>query len=157
LSIKICDPFIRRIETWNLNLNCVRQHWGEWYRNLSLDFFSSSLSETLDNLHFTRVPAGGRSIGGMSCHSRLDPSSSQNRGLLKRMRATLLHRSHSCGSRRTSAPSWKQRLCKKLVKNSVFWDVTPCGTCRIRRDSYHPEDGGDMFLRNVGSYKNHTA
>jgi hypothetical protein len=21
----------------------------------------------------------------------------------------------------------------------------------------HPKDGGDMFLRNVGSYKNHTA
>jgi hypothetical protein len=24
-------------------------------------------------------------------------------------------------------------------------------------DSCHPDDGGDMFLRNVGSYKSHTA
>jgi hypothetical protein len=22
---------------------------------------------------------------------------------------------------------------------------------------FHPDDGGAMFLRNVGSYKNHTA
>jgi hypothetical protein len=24
-------------------------------------------------------------------------------------------------------------------------------------DSCHPDDGGDTFLRNVGSYKSHTA
>jgi hypothetical protein len=24
-------------------------------------------------------------------------------------------------------------------------------------DSYHPDDDDDMFLRNVGSYKSHTA
>jgi hypothetical protein len=24
-------------------------------------------------------------------------------------------------------------------------------------DSYHPDDGGPKFLRNVGSYKSHTA
>jgi hypothetical protein len=28
-------------------------------------------------------------------------------------------------------------------KNGVFWDVTPCGSCK--------------FLRSVGSYKSHTA
>jgi hypothetical protein len=48
------------------------------------------------------------------------------------------------------------------------WDVTPCDT-RIgalgtlanrntlrRKDSCDPDDGGDIFLRNVGSYKSHT-
>jgi hypothetical protein len=30
-----------------------------------------------------------------------------------------------------------------FLKNCVFWDVTPCGSCK--------------FLRNVGSYKSHTA
>jgi hypothetical protein len=24
-------------------------------------------------------------------------------------------------------------------------------------DSFHPDDGGDMFLRNIGSHKRHTA
>jgi hypothetical protein len=24
-------------------------------------------------------------------------------------------------------------------------------------DSFHPDDGGDMFFRNVGSFKSHTA
>jgi hypothetical protein len=58
------------------------------------------------------------------------------------------------------------------IKNAVFWDVTPCGSCKIQRfgvmhrryhregtpaDSFHPDDGGDAFLRNVGSYKSQTA
>jgi hypothetical protein len=58
------------------------------------------------------------------------------------------------------------------MKNGVFWDVTPCGSLvflrSVRRllitasvvpssDYYHPDDGGAQFLRNVGSYKSHTA
>jgi hypothetical protein len=38
------------------------------------------------------------------------------------------------------------------MKNGVFWDVTPWFT-----DSCHPDEGGAKFLRNVGSYKSHTA
>jgi hypothetical protein len=51
-----------------------------------------------------------------------------------------------------------------------LWDMTPFGSCKNRRfgrthrlrcsqlaDSMHPDDGGDTFLRNVVSYKNHTA
>jgi hypothetical protein len=41
-----------------------------------------------------------------------------------------------------------------IMKNGVFWDVTPCGSCKNRR---YPDDGGAKFLRNVGSYKRHTA
>jgi hypothetical protein len=80
------------------------------------------------------------------------------------------------------------------MKNAVFWDVTPCGSCKNRRfgGKYclhhqskenhrarinisivlqllftanvvpssvicHPNDGGDMFLRNVGSSKGLTV
>jgi hypothetical protein len=47
----------------------------------------------------------------------------------------------------------------------IFWEMTPCGSYKNRRfgGSYrllallHPEDGGDTILRNVGSYKSHTA
>jgi hypothetical protein len=78
------------------------------------------------------------------------------------------------------------------MKNAVFWDVTPCGSCKNKRiggtfrlhhqgdknwrarnnvnsnqrtklavEKYcvtytHP-DGGDTFLRNIGSYMSHTA
>jgi hypothetical protein len=51
------------------------------------------------------------------------------------------------------------------MKNAVFWDVTPCGSCKNRRlggtyrlhqhlatkqsaklaNSCHPDDGGDTF------------
>jgi hypothetical protein len=66
------------------------------------------------------------------------------------------------------------------MKNTVFWDVTPCGFCENRRiggtyrlhhygdyivflrsvflllvtansDSCHTDNGADTFLRNVGS------
>jgi hypothetical protein len=30
-------------------------------------------------------------------------------------------------------------------------------TSSQRADSFHPDDGGDKFLRNVSSYKNHTV
>jgi hypothetical protein len=75
------------------------------------------------------------------------------------------------------------------MKNAVFWDVTPYGSCKNRlfggtyrlhhqgdkyffkacfgcwllltlflaRRFYHPDDGGDKFLRNVGSYKGHMS
>jgi hypothetical protein len=36
------------------------------------------------------------------------------------------------------------------MKNGVFWVVTPCDSC-------DPDEGGSRFLRNVGSYKSHTA
>jgi hypothetical protein len=65
------------------------------------------------------------------------------------------------------------------MKNIVFWDVTLCCFRRNRRVGerrtlrrisvlqslanafsfrllFHPEDGGDTFFRNVGSYKNRT-
>jgi hypothetical protein len=49
------------------------------------------------------------------------------------------------------------------TKNGVFWDATPCGSCKNRpsissqraTDPCHPDEGGAMFLRNVGSYKSH--
>jgi hypothetical protein len=56
------------------------------------------------------------------------------------------------------------------MKNVVFWDVMPCGSSsqcasvasnsqRYSQftDSCHPDEGGAKFLRNVGSYKSHTA
>jgi hypothetical protein len=39
------------------------------------------------------------------------------------------------------------------MKNAVFWDVTPCRSCV----NFWVEDGGDTFLRNVGSHKIYTA
>jgi hypothetical protein len=38
------------------------------------------------------------------------------------------------------------------MKNAVFWDVSPCGSY-IFADFCHPDDEGDTFLPNVGSYK----
>jgi hypothetical protein len=38
-------------------------------------------------------------------------------------------------------------VLQSLVIVNVFWFV----------DCFRPKDGGDMFLRNVGSYKNHMA
>jgi hypothetical protein len=48
------------------------------------------------------------------------------------------------------------------MKNSAFWDVTPYDICKNGRfgeayNHFHPEDGGSIFLRNVGSYKSHAA
>jgi hypothetical protein len=63
----------------------------------------------------------------------------------------------------------------------IFWEVTPCGSYKYVSPAclvffyesvpiqelttllcnllalVHPEDGGDMILRNVGSYKSHTV
>jgi hypothetical protein len=77
------------------------------------------------------------------------------------------------------------------MKNAVFYDVPPCGSCYNRRFGgriasiirvemiselgtlavassrhllillflafFHPDDGGDTFLRNVGCNKTHTS
>jgi hypothetical protein len=53
------------------------------------------------------------------------------------------------------------------MKNVVFWDVMPCGSCKNRRfgEMYLPhhveknsDDGRDnIYLRNVSYYKSHTA
>jgi hypothetical protein len=43
------------------------------------------------------------------------------------------------------------------LKNAVFWDVAPCRwlcSCWFFACGFfYPEDGGDTFLRNVGSHK----
>jgi hypothetical protein len=60
------------------------------------------------------------------------------------------------------------------MKNVVAWNVTRCGSCKNRRfvgmyrlhhpveenelaDSFHRDEGGNTFLRNVGYYKSHVA
>jgi hypothetical protein len=59
------------------------------------------------------------------------------------------------------------------MKNGVFCDITPCGSCTnliflrsLRRllvtasvvpRRRFPDEGGAKILRNVGSYKSHTA
>jgi hypothetical protein len=59
------------------------------------------------------------------------------------------------------------------MKNAVFWDVAPCRSCVNRRFGgtycshlftlfprsriFYPEDGGDTFLRHVGSHKIYTV
>jgi hypothetical protein len=54
------------------------------------------------------------------------------------------------------------------VKNAVFWDVAPCNLvwsdvseeCVIWKSAhrvFYLEDGGNTFLRNVGSYKMYKA
>jgi hypothetical protein len=64
------------------------------------------------------------------------------------------------------------------MKNAVFWDVAPCGYCVNRRFGgmyrlhlqppahvgssladffFYSEDGGDVFLQNVGLHNIYTA
>jgi hypothetical protein len=45
------------------------------------------------------------------------------------------------------------------TENAVFWDVTPCGSCKNRcfGGMYRPDGRGARFLRNVASYNNQTA
>jgi hypothetical protein len=63
------------------------------------------------------------------------------------------------------------------MKKSVFSDVTPCDSCKNRRFGgnyrlhhqlltakigsslliFRPDDGGDMFLRSIDSYKSHKT
>jgi hypothetical protein len=35
------------------------------------------------------------------------------------------------------------------LKSPVFWDITPCSKKNLLGIFFDPEDGGDMFLRNV--------
>jgi hypothetical protein len=35
--------------------------------------------------------------------------------------------------------------------------VKRIGELRMLADSFHPDDGGDMLLQNIGSYKSHMA
>jgi hypothetical protein len=53
------------------------------------------------------------------------------------------------------------RRNKCIIKNGVVWVVTPCGSCKNRRFGgtwrLRHQEGGARFLRNVGSYKSHTA
>jgi hypothetical protein len=47
------------------------------------------------------------------------------------------------------------------MKIAIFWDIAPCSPYMNRRFLLgwfnDPEDGGDTFLRNVGSYTYYTA
>jgi hypothetical protein len=47
----------------------------------------------------------------------------------------------------------------KIIKNAFFWDMAAatCSLWFLARGFFYPEDGGDTFLRNVGSHKKYTA
>jgi hypothetical protein len=56
-------------------------------------------------------------------------------------------------------------LTAAIMKSSIFWDITPCSPLKVNRRFvllvacfhagfllglfFDPEDGGDMFLRNI--------
>jgi hypothetical protein len=50
-------------------------------------------------------------------------------------------------------------LTAVVMKSTIFWDITLCSPLKVNRRCFHavfllslffdPEDGGDMFLRNV--------
>jgi hypothetical protein len=48
-----------------------------------------------------------------------------------------------------------------IMKNAVFWGVTPFRSCVNRlfggKPIFYPEDGGDTFVPNVGLHKIYTA
>jgi hypothetical protein len=53
-------------------------------------------------------------------------------------------------------------LCKKssviiLVVEDTWQIAATCSRCFLAHGFFYPEDGGDMFLRNVGSHKIYTA
>jgi hypothetical protein len=47
-------------------------------------------------------------------------------------------------------------LTPVVMKSAIFWDITACSPLKVNISEEHvtwffdPEDGGDMFLRNVG-------
>jgi hypothetical protein len=67
-------------------------------------------------------------------------------------------------------PIWRYKknvgfevLTTVIMNSAVFWVSTPCSlerTCRLSfllRLLFHPENGGDVFLRNVGLSPSYTA
>jgi hypothetical protein len=42
-----------------------------------------------------------------------------------------------------------------IIKNAIFWDVVqpPAHSDSSLSRFFYPEDGGDTFLRNIGSHK----
>jgi len=106
-------------ENWKQNLD-----WKEWYRNPSLDFFSSFLSEN------TRLSPCHRSPGrrqqhrrhASSCHNLLDPSSPH----AAKPRPTKTNRSKAPAdewplrSRHTNAVSWRHKWSQDLEKQRIL-------------------------------------
>jgi hypothetical protein len=79
------------------------------------------------------------------------------------------------GDERSQTNAGLQILIAVIVKNSIFWDITPCGLLEVKNQCsgtkskpikkpgfcllypgylfgllFDAEDGGDMFLRNIG-------
>jgi hypothetical protein len=72
-------------------------------------------------------------------------------------------RRHSCLQRTKYLHVEFEVLTAVVMKSSNFWDITPCSPLKVNCSACHllshwflvrlildPEDGGDMFLRNVG-------
>jgi hypothetical protein len=51
------------------------------------------------------------------------------------------------------------QFCVLVQKPSIMHDVLmlTCSRWFLSRGFFYPDDGGDTFLRNVGSHKNYTA
>jgi hypothetical protein len=43
------------------------------------------------------------------------------------------------------------------IRFGVFTAAATCSRGSSLADFFHSEDGGDLFLRNIGSHKNYTA
>jgi hypothetical protein len=55
---------------------------------------------------------------------------------------------------RTVLQTWYRN--NLILKSSIFWDIMPCSPVKVNHVAeehvtfiFNPEDGGDMFLRNV--------
>jgi hypothetical protein len=58
--------------------------------------------------------------------------------------------------------TWRKGSLNNSNKNGTYiqellQSAATCSRCFLARGFFNPEDGGDMFLRNVGSYKIYTA
>jgi hypothetical protein len=40
-------------------------------------------------------------------------------------------------------------LTSVVMNSTIFWDITPCIELKINWLIFPPEDGGNMFLRNI--------
>jgi hypothetical protein len=60
-----------------------------------------------------------------------------------------------------SACLQQRKWINNCMKNAVFWDDTPCGSCKNRRFRItlrlHHQGSGAKFFGNIGSYKSHAA